>query len=64
MLMGGYLMTRQEVVFIADQKASYSVRPSMHQPIEYKGANTPPARNPTACYMDRKPEIRILCGSV
>jgi hypothetical protein len=27
MLTGGYLQTRQEVVFVAEQKAAYSVRP-------------------------------------
>jgi hypothetical protein len=34
------------------------------QVIEYNGVNTPSARNPTACYTARKPELRILCGSV
>jgi endo-1,4-beta-mannosidase len=34
------------------------------QAIGYKGVNTPSAGNPKACYTDRKPERRILCGSV
>jgi len=34
------------------------------QAIEYKGITTPSARNPKACYADRKPILRILCGSI
>ena len=34
------------------------------QVIKCEGLNTPSARNPKACYTDRKPELRILCGSV
>ncbi len=34
------------------------------QPIEYKGVNTPLAGDPKACYMDRKTQLRILCGSI
>jgi len=34
------------------------------QAFEYKGDNTPLARNPKACYTDRKSELCILCGSI
>ena len=37
---------------------------SRQQAIEYKGITTPSARNPKACHTDRKPELRILCGSI
>jgi hypothetical protein len=37
---------------------------SRQQPSEYKGNTTPSATNPKACYMDRKPELRILFGSL
>jgi hypothetical protein len=34
------------------------------QAAKCKGVNMLLARNPDACYADRKPEPRILCGSV
>ncbi len=34
------------------------------QAIEYEAVNAYLARNPTACYTGRKPELRVLCGSV
>jgi hypothetical protein len=34
------------------------------QAIEYNGVNAPSASNPMACYTARKPDLRILCGSV
>jgi len=34
------------------------------QPTEDKGINATLAAIPMACYTDRKPELRILCGSV
>jgi len=34
------------------------------QPREDKGINATLAAIPTACYTDRKPGLRILCGSV
>ena len=34
------------------------------QMIEYKGINTTSRRNPTGGYMDSKPNLLILCGSV
>jgi hypothetical protein len=34
------------------------------QPMEDKGISATPAGAPTACYMDGKPELRTLCGSV
>lgn len=34
------------------------------QAIESKRFNTPSERNPKECYTDRKPEIRMLCGSI
>jgi hypothetical protein len=37
---------------------------SRQQAIEYKGITTPSARNPKAYYPDRKPELRILSGSI
>ena len=38
--------------------------PDSQQVFESKRFTTPSARNPNACYMDRKPEIRMLCGSI
>ena len=38
--------------------------PDRQQAIESKGINTLSVKNPKACYTDRKPELRILCGSV
>jgi hypothetical protein len=37
---------------------------SRQQPSEYKGIPTPSVRNPKACHTDRKPELRISCGSI
>jgi hypothetical protein len=34
------------------------------QAAKCKGVNMLSARNPDACFADRKPEPRILCGSV
>lgn len=32
--------------------------------IEYKEISTPLARNPEACYTEKKPKFRILCGLI
>jgi len=38
--------------------------PDRQQAIESKGVNMYSVKNPKAFYTDRKPEIRILSGSV
>jgi hypothetical protein len=34
------------------------------KPTEYKGVSVPFAITPMACYADKKPKFRMLCGSI
>ena len=48
-------------VFLSEVEEESS---KMNAALECKGVNSSSTRNPMACYTDRKPELRILGGSV